>query len=324
VVDEAQNLSTRVLEEIRLLSGVESTKEKVLQIILVGQPELNYKLDSPELVQLAQRVRLRFHLTPLSAADMQAYIRHRLEIAGSQGREIFLPECFELLFRYTGGVPRLINSLCDTAMLAAFNHESDTVSSADVQAAINELQWSDFASRTAAHLEAAAPSPRHGSQLPILEPRDPGSTRPLARLLIATGGRAVSERDLHPGRLLIGRTGGNDLRIDGQFISRHHCQIFTTERLCVLEDLNSTNGVFIKSKRIRRHNLNDGDVVTVGDHELIYVDERTTRGTGNQTHVEDTDSHPILTEHGETQVVDEPEESGDRASRTGPVRTTTE
>jgi pSer/pThr/pTyr-binding forkhead associated (FHA) protein len=92
----------------------------------------------------------------------------------------------------------------------------------------------------------------------------------------------------------------------------------------VLEDLNSTNGVFIKSKRIRRHNLNDGDVVTVGDHELIYVDERTTRGTGNQTHVEDTDSHPILTEHGETQVVDEPEESGDRASRTGPVRTTTE
>src|SRR5271163_3067901 len=96
VVDEAQNLSTRVLEEIRLLSGIESTKEKVLQIILVGQPELSDKLDSPSLVQLAQRVRLRFHLTPLSAEDMQAYIRHRLEIAGSQGREIFAPECFEL------------------------------------------------------------------------------------------------------------------------------------------------------------------------------------------------------------------------------------
>src|SRR5277367_6511873 len=121
VVDEAQNLATRVLEEIRLLSGVESAKEKILQIILVGQPELNDKLDSPELIQLAQRVRLRFHLTPLSAEDMQAYIRHRLDIAGSNGREIFTAECFDLLFRYTGGVPRLINSLCDTAMLSAYN-----------------------------------------------------------------------------------------------------------------------------------------------------------------------------------------------------------
>ena len=111
IVDEAQNLSMRVLEEVRLLSGVETTKEKVLQIILVGQPELNDKLDSPELIQLAQRVRLRFHLTPLSAEDMEAYIRHRLEIAGSQGREIFVPECFGLLYRYTGGVPRLINTL---------------------------------------------------------------------------------------------------------------------------------------------------------------------------------------------------------------------
>jgi type II secretory pathway predicted ATPase ExeA len=323
IVDEAQNLSMRVLEEVRLLSGVETTKEKVLQIILVGQPELNEKLDSPELIQLAQRVRLRFHLTPLSAEDMQAYIRHRLEIAGSQGREIFAPECFELLYRYTGGVPRLINTLCDTAMLSAFNVDANTVSTADVEAAIAELQWTDFASRMAARVKAATAAPRRAEELPELEQSEP-SGQPLARLLIATGGRPVAERNLRPGRLLIGRTAGNDLKIDGQFISRHHCQILTTERLCVLEDLNSTNGVYIKSKRIRRHNLNDGDVVTVGDHELIYVDERTTRGTGNQTHVEDTDSHPILTEHGETQVVDEPEESGDRASRTGPVRTTTE
>jgi type II secretory pathway predicted ATPase ExeA len=320
IVDEAQNLSTRVLEEVRLLSGVETTKEKVLQIILVGQPELNDKLDSPELIQLAQRVRLRFHLTPLSPEDMQAYIRHRLEIAGSQGREIFAPECFELLYRYTGGVPRLINTLCDTAMLSAFNIDADTVNTQDVEAAIAELQWGDFDSRMAARVRAAAAPPRRSDELPELEQSEPSSGQPLARLLIATGGRPVAERNLHPGRLLIGRTGGNDLKIDGQFISRHHCQILTTERLCVLEDLNSTNGVFIKSKRIRRHNLNDGDVVTVGDHELIYVDERTTRGTGDQTHVEDTDSHPILKDHGATIVVDDPDESDERAGQTGPVR----
>ena len=83
IVDEAQNLSNRVLEEIRMLSGVETTKEKVLRIILAGQPELNEKLNSSGLVQLAQRVRLKFHLTALSRTDTAAYIQHRLEVAGS-------------------------------------------------------------------------------------------------------------------------------------------------------------------------------------------------------------------------------------------------
>ena len=118
VVDEAQNLSQRVLEEVRLLSGIETTKEKVLRIILAGQPELNDKLDAPELEQLAQRVRLRFHLPALSSDEMRAYILHRLEVAGSQGREIFAADTFDLIFRYTGGVPRLINTLCDTAHAA--------------------------------------------------------------------------------------------------------------------------------------------------------------------------------------------------------------
>jgi type II secretory pathway predicted ATPase ExeA len=98
IVDEAQNLSLRVLEEIRLLSGVEPAREKVLRIILAGQPELNDKMDAPELVQLAQRVRLRFHLGALSAEDMQDYIRHRLEVAGSPGREIFRASCFEPIY----------------------------------------------------------------------------------------------------------------------------------------------------------------------------------------------------------------------------------
>ena len=89
IVDEAQNLSNRVLEEVRMLSGIETTKEKALRIILAGQPELNDKLNSPELLQLTQRVRLRFHLTALTKAETTAYIDHRLEVAGSQGRRIF-------------------------------------------------------------------------------------------------------------------------------------------------------------------------------------------------------------------------------------------
>ncbi len=147
IVDEAQNLSLRVLEEIRMLSGVETTKDKVLRIILAGQPELNAKLDSPELVQLTQRVRLRFHLAPLSEQDMQGYILHRLEVAGSQGREIFDGDTFALIYKYTGGVPRLVNTLCETAMMAAFTGERDVVSLKDVTDAIDELQWVDYAAR---------------------------------------------------------------------------------------------------------------------------------------------------------------------------------
>ena len=121
-----------MLEEIRLLSGIETTKEKVLRIILAGQPELNEKLDSPELVQLTQRIRLRFHLGTLSRDDLRSYIRHRLEVAGADGREIFAEDTFPEIFRYTGGVPRLVNTLCDTAMMAAFNEDRDLVTLADI------------------------------------------------------------------------------------------------------------------------------------------------------------------------------------------------
>src|SRR4029453_7587226 len=153
-----------VLEEIRLLSGVETTKEKVLRIILAGQPELNEKLNSSMLILLAQRIRLRFHLTPLSKTDTQLYIQHRLEVAGSQGRQIFDPECYPLVFRYTGGIPRLVNTLCDTSMMAAFAQDRDVVKVEDMRAAIDELQWVEDAERSiklqalspAAHVPAAS------------------------------------------------------------------------------------------------------------------------------------------------------------------------
>src|SRR5687767_15574528 len=148
IVDEAQNLSNRVLEEIRLLSGVETTKEKVLRIILCGQPELNEKLNSSMLIQLAQRIRLRFHLTALSKTDTSLYIQHRLEVAGSQGRQIFDPECYPVIFRYTGGIPRLVNTLCDTSMMAAFARDRDVVTVEYMKAAIEELQWVEYAERS--------------------------------------------------------------------------------------------------------------------------------------------------------------------------------
>jgi hypothetical protein len=290
VIDEAQNLSQRVLEEVRLLSGIETSKEKVLRIILAGQPELNDKLDAPELEQLAQRIRLRFHLPALSNTDMGAYILHRLEVAGSQGREVFAPDTFELIYRYTGGVPRLVNTLCDTSMLAAWNGNRDKVGVDDVQAAINELQWVEYASRTGTRLMQLRTDAG-------MDPQDdrPGSTElgpAFARILLASGGRTLSAHLLHAGRLIIGRTAANDLQIDSRFVSRHHCQIVTTSISCVIEDLNSTNGIFVHGKRVRHHHLNDGDVVSLGQHELLYVDER-------------SQIRPAVDEHSSTTVLSE-------------------
>ena len=271
IVDEAQNLSLRVLEEIRLLSGVETTKEKVLRIILAGQPELNDKLDAPELVQLAQRIRLRFHLGTLSEGEMRSYIEHRLEVAGAD-RQIFDDDTFPEIYRYTGGVPRLINTLCDTAMMSAYAAERDRVTLEDIRNSVQELQWVEYAARTHQQPRLIAPSPAH--QVPRHE--DP-SGQPLARLLVATDGRTIQELPLRVGRIIVGRTPDNDLQIDSRFVSRHHCQIVTTVHSSVIEDLNSTNGIYVKSRRVRRHHLNDGDVVLIGKHELIYIDERHAR-----------------------------------------------
>ena len=268
IVDEAQNLSNRVLEELRMLSGIETTKEKVLRIILVGQPELNDKLNSRELIQLAQRVRLRFHLSTLSQAETSAYIDHRLEVAGSQGRRIFEEDTYPVIYKYTGGVPRLINTLCDTAMMAAFSRDRDTIALQDLEAAIGELQWDEFnvnTNRMQAFKMVKAP-PSHMRKDPVI-----------GRILLASGGKTVMERELRPGRLVIGRTADNDIQIDSKFISRHHCQIVTQPSSCLIEDLNSTNGIYVQSKRVRRHNLNDGDVVQVGQHEIMYIDERAPR-----------------------------------------------
>jgi type II secretory pathway predicted ATPase ExeA len=268
IVDEAQNLTSRVLEEVRMLSGVETTKEKVLRIILAGQPELNDKLNSRELIQLSQRVRLRFHLTALTKAETNAYIEHRLEVAGSQGRRIFAEDTYATIYKYTGGVPRLINTLCDTCLMAAYNKDHDTVTTAELDAAIRELQWVEFASGT------------NRMRVPNMEQTLPPhieSGHVVGRILLASEGKTVVERELKPGRLVIGRTPDNDLQIDSKFISRHHCQIVTQPESCLIEDLNSTNGIFVQSKRVRRHNLNDGDVVQVGQHEIMFIDERSPR-----------------------------------------------
>jgi len=258
IVDEAQNLTHKVLEEVRLLSGVETTKDKVLRIILAGQPELNDKLNAPELAQLRQRVRLRFHLTALSEPDTTEYVRHRLRVAGAGEPEIFEPETYPVIFKYTGGIPRLINTLCDTAMLAAFAQDRQSVSTEDMESAVAELQWVEYAARTFTNLPGQSEDTASQEQPPV------------GRLVLSLKGTVVTEALLVPGRYVIGRTPDNDLQVDSKFVSRHHAQVITTPEGSVIEDLNSTNGMFLGGKRVRRHKLQPGDVLTIGMHRLAY------------------------------------------------------
>jgi general secretion pathway protein A len=262
VIDEAQNLSRKVLEEVRLLSGLELQKEKLLRIIIAGQPELSHKLDSPRLQQLTQRVRLRFHLGALSKRETHEYITHRLEVSGAKGRRIFEPAACDLVFRYAGGVPRLVNVLCDTAMLCAFAEEKTVVDEALVKAAVEELQWVEYAERL------------RSQERGLETGRFANVSRPLARLEVLYRDQLVGEYRLAPGKTIIGRTPDNDVQIESRFISRHHAQVVSDQTHSFVEDLNSTNGVFIRSHRVKRQTLSDGDVIQIGEHKLLYRDMR--------------------------------------------------
>jgi len=300
IVDEAQNLSLKVLEEIRLLSGVETTKQKVLHIILAGQPELSEKLDSPELVQLMQRVRLRFHLTALSEADTHEYIRHRLRVAGAEDREIFEPETFPVIFRYSGGIPRLVNTLCDTAMLIAFAKDRQSVSTDELHAAIEELQWVEYAART-------------HTNLPLLEDTSPQARLTLGRLVLTLKGQRVGECPIGPGRCIIGRTADNDLQVDSTYISRHHAQVVHTADGVYIEDLNSTNGIFVAGRRIRRKRLEDGMSVRLGFHEITFYSsahDLTSTGSLVQDEAGEPDEGEAETD-AEAEADAEPEEERD-------------
>jgi len=276
IVDEAQNLTKKVLEEIRLLSGIETHKEKVLRIILAGQPELKETLESRKLKQLVQRVRLRFHIGPLDSREMHEYINHRLSIAGRESGDLFDESSYDIIHRYTGGVPRLINTLCDTALLCAFADEEETVGSDDIMSAVAELNWEEHESNTGLYdkvqqVSTGRRSKSHETQIEV-----------------RSDGESLSVQSFPKGRIIVGRSPDNEIYIKSKFVSRHHAQLVTDDDGCVIEDLNSTNGVFLGEKQVKKYRLRSGDIVSLGAHELIYTDLRQSE-TVNDADANDVD-----------------------------------
>jgi len=140
IVDEAQNLSDEVLEEIRLLTNLETATEKLLQVVLVGQPELEQKLKQPQLRQLRQRLTLRAKTHALTLEETRAYVQQRLRIAGAEGQEIFRPESLDAVFRHSLGIPRIINLICEHCLVNAFVDQQKVIGPEIVDAVARDFE----------------------------------------------------------------------------------------------------------------------------------------------------------------------------------------
>lgn len=274
IIDEAQNLSTRVLEEIRLLSGFDSNREKLLNVFLVGQPQLRDRLMQPEMEQLFQRIRLRFHLQGLGFDEVRSYIRHRLGIASIQrfeprvrrtslfdysasNEEIDLPlamfpdSLMPVILKYTGGIPRLINTLCDTALLVLYAKGGSKVDEAILLSAIEDLQWVPYSERSA-----------YGST---------ASRNTEFSLYVTRDKTVMSIEHLSRESMLVGRSHVCDIKIDQKSISGKHFRLDRTAKGYTVVDLGSTNGTWVNGKKITVHELSDGDVISIGKYELAYT-----------------------------------------------------
>jgi len=283
VVDEAQNLSKKVLEEIRMISGIETHKEKVLRIILAGQPELKDTLNSAELKQLTQRVRLRFHIGPLDRREMREYIERRLAVAGRKQTDLFADDSFDILYRFTGGIPRLINTLCDTTLLCAFADDKSVVEALDVIAAAEELGWQEHESNTGVYDQLRQEELGRGQQ----------SDSYRTRIEIVSDNEVLDVLNFPLGRVIVGRSPDNEIYIQSRFVSRHHAQLISDENGCVIEDLNSTNGVFLGEKQIKKYRLRDGDTISLGVHQLVYCDLRNSKDVDPGETISEETADPV-------------------------------
>ena len=259
VVDEAQRLKPQVFEEIRMLANMEKNGRKLIHVVLSGQPELNLLLSPQQKDALSQQVRLSCHIEPLTEEEVSRYIEYRLWIAGGEHTIQFPVELLPLIMRYTGGIPRLINVLCDMSLIAACISNKRFIDEGVMQAAIRKLEWPPYIERTG-NLPRECLLPRPG----------PSRNRNQPRLSVYDNGEIIAEYNLDKERLQIGRGTTQDVRLKGRKTSRYHAQIVNIDGNYYLQDLNSTNGTYINKQSISWHSLRNGDHFKIADYVLRY------------------------------------------------------
>ena len=257
IVDEAQNLSAPALEELRLLSCIDTADRKIVSIALTGQRGLDDVIDSPGMAQLRQRARLRQKLEALTEEETFSYIHHRLEVAGGDSEALFEPEAVKEIHRLAFGIPRLINTLCDTAMMSCMVEERDKIDVDTVDAVVQELRWQWFEDRD----QEKAPKQINNNS---------GQGQPAISLTVYRAGQFVEQVQSSQFPFVMGRSNANELVIIDKEVSRRHALIDCISGIFVIEDLNSKNGILVNRKRRSRALLRSGDSITVGQLDISF------------------------------------------------------
>lgn len=264
LVDEAHRCASPMLRELLNLTAWPAAP----LIVLAGEEELTNVLSSLESSGTALPTTATLRLARLTQTQIAGYLNYRLRIAGNEGRELFEPDTMVEIFRYTGGTPQLINTLCDSAMMYAEAHSMARVGVIEIRDAARELNWIEFSARSALTVALAdtASSARSRAARCVTT----------FELEVRRNDEFVSQLALAPGCLVVGRGADTGLRLDSRFVSRRHCQIVTTAEQTTIEDLGSANGIFVNGHRCRLHRLALGDKVALGDYTLTLINTATT------------------------------------------------
>ena len=257
LIDEAQNLNPMVLEQIRLLANLEMFGRKLIQIILMGQPELSMNIGALPNDGFDQLIRLHHRVEPLTRDEVCEYIDYRLYVAGNDGRLMFPRDLLDGILCYSGGVPRLINQLCDMMLITAYINKTNKIDTKCLHHAIHKLHWPLYIERK--------------SEFPLVQPRqDYVDLRPLPILVVRKGDVVVGKYLLNRKRMLVGRQKNLDIYIDEPLASRIHAQIVYLDQQFYVHDLNSVHGIHKGDGKVKWYSLADHDKLRIGEHTLEY------------------------------------------------------
>jgi general secretion pathway protein A len=256
-MDNGEALAEDVLDELLRMPQRSRATRRGLRVILAGRTSMLATLRKPRYADPQKQPGLRINLVPFTADETRGYVDHRLRIAGHPGGGTFAEDTVLEMQRFTGGVPRLINTLADAALMAAFNRNHKVVTAFEIRGGAKELQWVEFDARAD---RAEIPSS-------AIEELLTGHIR------IEHQNTVAAEFDLPLGKITLGRSANNDVCIESRYVSRNHCRIVTTAQYSVIEDLQSQNGLMVASRRVSVHRLHHGDRIQMGEHYLIYTRE---------------------------------------------------
>jgi general secretion pathway protein A len=272
IVDEAQHLSSAAIEELRLLSGIDQHDRRIVSIALTGQPSLDDVIDEESLAPLRQRTRLRQRLRPMHESDTIGYIRHRVQVAGGDADAMFTPEALHEIHRLTLGTPRLINTLCDSALMVCRVDAQPRVDMETITGVVKDLgwRWSEPSEQRSGESDAAVSvgvvTPHSVSAVLTGE----GQDREKLWLRAYSYGRLVAKVAVESFPFTIGRQPGNSLVLAELEISRRHALINRVGDRYIIEDLHSINGILVNGRRCDTAVLSSGDIVRIGLVDLVF------------------------------------------------------